>query len=413
VCFSACRPPGRSRQASTLKFCDLTQFYSPVSGGVKRYLAEKIHYLQRNRPDDTHLLVVPGPEDRVVQNEQSRIYEIASPLISRTSRYRFLYRYDKVRSILHQEHPDLIESSDPYQMAWKSLSTGDELGIPVLGFYHSHFPEAYIRSAMKFTGETITALCLEFARGYIHELYNRFARTVVPSEGLADVLVSWGLRNVVVNELGVDVEIFKPATEPISQLRHRLGLPEDRIILLYVGRLAQEKNTRTLFDAFELLNDREPGRFYLQVVGDGLQRPVLQALADRTGAVHWTPYCDDSLALAQYYQAADIFVHPGVQETFGLVTLESQAAGTPVVGIRGSYMDRIVFNDLDHWANDNHPPALAAAILRMSRKDLGAMGREAHERVHQRYAWSHIFDRLFAIYEKAIAEYRPGQAGHW
>jgi len=396
-----------------VKFCDLTQFYSPVSGGVKRYLAEKIAYLRRHRPNDSHLLVVPGPEDRLVRSENAVLYEIASPLISRTSRYRFLYRYDKVRRILHQERPDLIESSDPYQMAWKSLSTGDELGVPVLGFYHSHFPEAYIRSAMKFTGEQITALCIEFARGYIYELYNRFARTIVPSDGLADVLRSWGLRNVVVNELGVDTQIFTPATEPVHQLRDRLGLPDDRVILLYIGRLAQEKNTQTLFKAFELLCEREPGRFHLQIIGDGLQRPLLQQLKQTTREVHWTPYHEDPQHLADYYRAADMFVHPGVQETFGLVTLESQATGTPVVGIRGSYMDRIVFNDLELWANDNTPPALAAAIIRMTRKDLPALGREAHERVHQRYSWDQIFHRLFQIYEEAIAEYQPGAAGHW
>ncbi len=396
-----------------MKFCDLTQFYSPVSGGVKRYLAEKVAYLRRHRPEDSHLLVVPGPVDQVTRSPQEVVYEVASPLISRTSRYRFLYRYDKVRDILHAERPGLIESSDPYQMAWKSLSTGDELAVPVLGFYHSHFPEAYIRSSLKFTGSRFTALCMEFTRGYVHELYNRFAHTVVPSDGLASVLRSWGVRNVVVNELGVDTETFSPATEPRALLRTRLGLPDDRHLLLYVGRLAHEKNTRTLFEAFRLLSQREPGRFYLQIVGDGLQRPLLQQLAADTGAVGWLPYCDDSKKLAAYYRAADVFVHPGVQETFGLVTLESQATGTPVIGIRGSYMDRIIFNDLEHWANDNTPPALAAAIVRICRKDLTALGREAAARVRQRYAWHQIFDRLFALYDHAIAHYRPGQAGHW
>ena len=58
--------------------------------------------------------------------------------------------------------------------------------------------------------------------------------------------------------------------------------------------------------------------------------------------VTWMRYCTDSFDLARYYRAADLFVHPGTQETFGLVALESQACGTPVVGIRGSYMDRII-----------------------------------------------------------------------
>ena len=83
--------------------------------------------------------------------------------------------------------------------------------------------------------------------------------------------------------------------------------------------------------------------------------------------------------LARFYRAADLFVHPGVQETFGLVTLESQACGTPVVGIRGSYMDRIVFSDLGYWAAENRPESLAAAIEPMSRADLRAR-RSAQQR---------------------------------
>ncbi len=73
----------------------------------------------------------------------------------------------------------------------------------------------------------------------------------------------------------------------------------------------------------------------------------------RTGSVTWLQYCTDSLELARFYRAADLFVHPGVQETFGLMALESQACGTPVVGIRGSYMDRIIFRSQEPWAREN------------------------------------------------------------
>ena len=123
----------------------------------------------------------------------------------------------------------------------------------------------------------------------------------------------------------------------------------------------------------------------------------------KTGAVTWQPYCSDPRELARLYRAADLFVHPGVQETFGLVTLESQACGTPVVGIRGSYMDRIVFSDLGHWAAENRPESLAAAIEGMSRQDLRAIGLQSSAIVAQRYNWQRVFDRLFDVYRSVIA----------
>ena len=93
-----------------------------------------------------------------------------------------------------------------------------------------------------------------------------------------------------------------------------------------------------------------------------------------------------------------MFVHPGVQETFGLVALESQACGTPVVGIRGSYMDRIIFTDQEHWAAENTPEALADAIRAMAGRDLAKEGGEAADRVRRFYDWDQVFDRLFGVY---------------
>jgi alpha-1,6-mannosyltransferase len=103
-------------------------------------------------------------------------------------------------------------------------------------------------------------------------------------------------------------------------------------------------------------------------------------------------------------------VHPGLQETFGLVTLESQACGTPVVGIRGSYMDRIIFSDQHHWAAENTPGSLADAIRETccGGNDLRAEGLGASEAVRARYSWHCVFERLFGIYREAINAYKTG-----
>jgi alpha-1,6-mannosyltransferase len=390
-----------------LKICDLTQFYSPVSGGVKRYLAEKTAYM-RQHTQDRHVLIIPGAETDVRDDGPTRVYSIRSPLISRTSRYRALLNLGAVERVLEAEQPDIIESGDPYQIAWKALASGEALGIPVVGFYHSHFPEAYLRTAAKFLGETATRIAMEIARRYVRALYSKFARTLVPSAPLGALLGEWGVPNVVTIDLGVDPVIFHPANGAgeAESARAELGIPPEAKLLLYVGRLSPEKNTQTLFACFRRLTRRQPGRFHLMVVGDGQQRRMLKRLKKRTGAVTWEPYCADPKQLARYYRAADLFVHPGVQETFGLVTLESQACGTPVIGIRGSYMDRIVFSDLGYWAAENRPESLAAAISRMSRQDLRAIGLKSSAIVAERYNWKRVFDRLFGVYREVIAGFR-------
>ncbi len=388
-----------------LKICDLTQFYSPVSGGVRRYIEQKVAFI-REYTDGEHILIVPGSETRKRDEGRIRIYTIASPLINRTSRYRILTRLHLVQQIFEQEKPDLIESGDPYQLAWKAVKCGGALGIPVTGFYHSHFPDAYIRSVARYLGRPGIKIAEKISRRYIRSLYNRFERTLVPAPALSRLLAGWGVQNVENIDLGVDVDIFSPRDENHTELRCELGIPEGAVLLLYVGRLAQEKNVRLLLRAFELLCSRFPNKYHLLVVGDGLLRKVLLRIQKSTSAISWVHFCEEAPRLAQMYRAADLFVHPSVNETFGLVALESQACGTPVVGIQGSYMDRIIFNNQIHWARENTFPALAEAIEEMTRQDLRVVGLHASQQVRNKYAWKFVFERLFSIYRDVVADYK-------
>jgi alpha-1,6-mannosyltransferase len=175
---------------------------------------------------------------------------------------------------------------------------------------------------------------------------------------------------------------------------------------LYVGRLSNEKNTRTLFAAFEAVLQHRSDDAHLLVVGDGPEQTVVEQLRRRFPAhVTWIPYCSESSELARFYRAADLFVHPGVQETFGLVALEAQACGTPVVGIRGTNMDGVILHDQDDWATENTTEAVAIAIERAIAGDLSVRGEVAARRVHEQYAWARSFERLFCIYEAISANY--------
>ena len=404
----------RSRRArnnkSRMKICDLTQFYSPVSGGVKRYLHEKIDYIQNCTSRDKHVLIVPGKKTAVQANGRSRIYTIRSPLVSRAGQYRALLNLRAVEQILRNERPDIIESGDPYQLGWKAVRSGRALKMPVVGFYHSHFPEAYLRSSAKLFGKTATRRVMKLSRAYVRRLYNRCSATLVASERLAHVLREWRVENVRVLNLGVNVDIFHPGKSNAGATRESLHIQHGARSLLYVGRLAKEKNTTTLFRAFEILERRRPNNYHLVVIGDGPERSQLSKLRKRSKNISWVRYCAEPRELAHYYQAADLFVHPGLQETFGLVALESQACGTPIVGIRGSAMDDLIFHDQMDWAHENTAEALAEAIERFSANDLPMLGKQAAERAAQLHAWPRVFERLFCIYCEVCAHYKRNPA---
>ena len=390
-----------------MKICDLTQFYSPVSGGVRRYIEQKSAFLRRHRPDCQHVVIVPGEKTDSSGDDQVRVYTIASQLLSRTSRYRALTKLHLVEEVLEKERPDIIESGDPYQVAWKAVASGRGLDIPVVGFYHSHFSESILRTVGKFLGPLAVTIAEETCRKYVATLYNRFECTFVPSPVLAKLLGSWGVEYTHTVDLGVDDEIFRPEPADSAATRQKMGISRDARLLLYVGRLATEKNVRTLFDAFTRLRSRSSEPYELLCLGDGTQRPSLISLQNQTPGVHWMPYCSDPAELARIYRSADLFVHPGVQETFGLVALESQASGTPVVGIKGSYMDRIIFSDQKQWATENTPAALAEAIESKFTIDLRAAGLRASEEARGRYSWKTVFSRLMDVYSDVVGRYSP------
>jgi alpha-1,6-mannosyltransferase len=380
-----------------MKFCDVTQFYSPLSGGVKRYVQEKIRYIETKRLNDRHILVIPGAKDEVVTRDQSRIYSIRSPLVSRMSRYRALLNLRALAAILEHERPDLIESSDPYQVGWKTAAIGRSLRVPVVAYYHSNFPEAYLRGPFRFLQGP--------AKEYVRSLYNRYEATLVPSIELVSLLRQWGVSNVRHANLGVNTEIFFPNHNDASGTRNSLGINPDQKLLLYVGRLAPEKNAETLFAAYEILSARRPRQFFLLVIGDGPQRKTLERLLRTNDEVKWIQYCTDPAELADFYRSADIFVHPGVLETFGLAALESQASGVPVIGIRGSRMDRIICHEQDSWPTENNPEALAAGIEKFSRENLERLGTIAAQTVAERYSWPTVFSELFSIYHDVIEQF--------
>jgi alpha-1,6-mannosyltransferase len=383
-----------------LKICDVTQFYSPYSGGVRRYVEQRQSYIN-STGEHRHVLIIPGDRTDSAYRGRSVVYRIHSPKIDGTCDYRAIINLERVREIIRVEKPDLIECADPYQLAWMILDLSRELKIPAVAFYHSHFPEACFGFIRRF-GTRLAASISKYSRLYVNHLYNRFRQTLVPSPGLAEVLMAWGVSNVASVNLGVDTSMFTfgPCDE---ERRKELNVTADQTLLLYVGRLAFEKNLRTLVRAFGLLDDVLPGRYRLHFIGQGsLESDLLKLARTRTG-ISIQSYVSDSNELVRNYRAADIFVHPGMHETFGLVTLEAQACGLPVIGIRGTFMDSLAFNGIDHWASENSPESLAFAISKFSTLGMRDMGATASRAAHCEYSWTEAFKRLFDLYDAVLS----------
>jgi glycosyltransferase involved in cell wall biosynthesis len=162
-------------------------------------------------------------------------------------------------------------------------------------------------------------------RRYLRDFHNRANRTFVPSQALRAELSHQGFERLEVIGRGVDTTLFSPARRSAA-LRASWGVQDDDPVMLYVGRLAAEKNVELALRAFAAARLLRP-RMRMIVVGDG---PLRSRLQSRYPAARFVGV-QRGEALAELYASADVFVFPSCTETFGNVTLEALASGLAVV----------------------------------------------------------------------------------
>lgn len=202
---------------------------------------------------------------------------------------------------------------------------------------------------------------------------------------------------------GTDPERFQP--QDPAPLRQRLGL-EDRALLLTVGRLVPRKGIDTVLRALPALARRVPRLMYL-VAGTGPDRPRLERLARTLGVADRVRFLGQipNEQLPQYYSAADVFVMPAREappdvEGFGLVFLEANACGTPVIGARsGGIPDAIQHGTTGLLVPPSDAEALADAAARLLTDPERAerLGRQGRHRAQHEASWDHIAQRIHAL----------------
>jgi alpha-1,6-mannosyltransferase len=360
---------------------DATLFYSPTSGGVKRYLLAK-HEWMRKHTNWRHSLVVPGESETHVPDE---ISTVPGRLVPGAFNYRLPLNPARWSRAIERLEPDLIEVGDAFHPAWAAARVADRRGIPLIGFYHSNFPEL----AGRRLGNGIRKL-IEW---YVRQTYARCAQVLAPSRTMCNYLHDIGVRHAAFQPLGVDVDTFGAGRR--RDLRAELGLPSNTRLLLFAGRFSKEKNIPVLVETFRKLG----APYHLLLIGGGESA--------RAENVTRLPYCRDNSELASWFASADAFVHAGVHETFGLVVLESMASGRPVVAMRAGALPELVTDGTGLLAEPHEDPEIAAqnlagAVRALYEHDLDALGAAARAHVTANYGWTRALQGLMARYQAAL-----------
>jgi len=229
---------------------------------------------------------------------------------------------------LESQYFDLVHIHTPFVAHYAGVRFARRADIPVVATYHTFFEEYlhhYVPLLPRSLGRSL-------ARRFTRSQCDQLDAIVVPSEPMRALLLEYGVATrTQVIPTGLPADRFVLGNG--ARFRERFGIPTDRPLLLYVGRVAHEKNIEFLLHSFVTLRRARPDAM-LAIAGEGPARAHLQSMAVELGvapSMHFIGYLDRERGLADCYAAADVFVFASRTETQGLVLLEALAQGRPVV----------------------------------------------------------------------------------
>ncbi len=384
---------GMTPARRSLRLVLVTETFPPEVNGVARTLGRWVDAFRARG----HLVRVIHPRRPGEQPGDEIVYGMSLPFYPQV---RFgIAGPGRLRQLFLRLAPDLVHIATEGPLGFSALMAARWLGVPVASSFHTNF-DHYAAHYGLFGIQKI-------AFAYLRWIHNRTRVTLVPSKTTQARLLADGVERVEIWSRGVDAQVFNPHHRD-DDLRRSLGLRPEDPLLLYVGRLAPEKNLGALLGAFARLRANLSAevreRLRLVLVGRGPESITIA----RSGlpGVHLAGE-QQGQALSRWYASADVFAFPSLSETFGNVILEAQASGLPVVGFDCQDPNERVTPEVDGLLvpmGGDLMPALRRLCGDRALRE--SYGREARAKAEGQ-DWRPIFDELegryFALANRADA----------
>jgi len=311
-----------------MKILFISDVYFPRINGVSTSIRTFVEQMQ-GLGHEVHLI---APDYGVSSQDETWIKRIPARNIYFDPEDKLMKYGEAMQRLpgLRREKYDIVHVHTPFVAHYLGLELARELNVPCVETYHTFF-EDYLHHYLPWIPKLM-------ARGVARMISKRQCNAVdaivAPSQPMLDVLRGYGVNvSAEVVPTGLQMQSFKAADG--KAFRQRYGISLERPMLLYVGRVAFEKNIAFLIEMANVLVKEVPD-VLLVITGEGPAEASLHKLTQQLGIsnnVKFIGYLDRERELNACYQAADVFVFASKSETQGLVLLEAMAQGTPVVAI--------------------------------------------------------------------------------
>lgn len=293
---------------------------------------------------------------------------------------------------------DIIHTHTPFTVGFVGLRWAESHEIPIVSTYHTHYD--------KYT-HYIPILPKRYARYKIAKhtnwYYGNVDRVITPSEHSR----RWLERHSVHTPISiVPTAVTPPMHFDREACRNRFGALPHQKVLLYVGRIAQEKNIGQLIRAAAVAFAEDP-RLVLWLVGDGPAREDYRRLSsdlglgDRIRFFGFAPREE----VGAYYAASDVFAFPSMTETQGLVVVEAMSYGLPAVVVKGGGASDPIQHGRNGLSVSNDSEEIARACLHiLSRPELAQTLSQGAMLTAKNYSMENMVKKVVSVYEDVLGQ---------
>jgi 1,2-diacylglycerol 3-alpha-glucosyltransferase len=374
-----------------------TNNYKPVVGGI----AVSIALFRQGLIDAGHEVHIVTPEYQDYEDEEPYVYRVpALDLPGALSGSLALPLKAPITTTIQGIKPAVIHSQQPYLMGDVAAAVAQDMNVPLVWTFHTRY-DINAKEYFPFAPELATSIMNRVIERYLEEC----VQVISPTASIKDFIQRQYAPQVPVSVVPTPIDLSAYCTLEPRRVRATLA-PEDNKLLMYVGRLAIEKNLDFLLRAFAPIAAQCPA-VRLVFVGEGLAEDNLRQMARKLGLEERITFTGaiPHDEVPHYTAAADMFIFSSLTDTQGLALMEAMAAGTPVVAVEAP-------GPVDVLAEGGGilvPPqedafADAVCTLLTNEDRLHEMGQEA-KRAVQRYSIPEATQRLLAVYEAALTRH--------
>ncbi|MFA5383369.1 MAG: glycosyltransferase family 4 protein [Eubacteriales bacterium] len=343
-----------------MKIGVFTDSYFPYTSGV----VHSIDTFNQELVALGHEVFIFAPSYPNIQDDQENVFRFSSLPAPTNRDFTLAFPFSfHLENILEKWQPEIIHAHSPFILGHVGSSCARRLRIPLVFTFHTLYDEYvhYFPIARKITKNVVRSISRNFC--------NRSNVVIVPTEVVREHLRQMGVSTPI-KKIPTGIKLSEFSNLDRFWLKKNYGIPERSKVLLFVGRLGQEKNIYFLLECFEKVFAELPGTF-LVLVGSGPEEEELKNLTIDRGISNNIIFAGkkDRSEMARHYAGSDLFVFTSLTETQGLVIAEAKAAGIPSVAVKANGVCEMVDDGEDGYLTDLDQDSFIEKVVLLLKDD--------------------------------------------